>query len=129
VAREPEGRLQVCLRRASGRDGELGPFSNIILKKERCCDWLSADLFLVYCVLCSVIMGFPGEGFDKRERQLPRAYHIFLVAQGQAQQGHASARVLLQRASRKLFGYLAKSITQAFWIPLEEHHARFLGTS
>ena len=53
----------------------------------------------------------------------------FLVARGQAQQGHASARVLLQRASRELFGYLAKSITRAFWIPREEHHASFLGTS
>jgi hypothetical protein len=56
VAREPEGRLQVCLRRASGCDGELGPFSNIILKEVRCCDWLSADLLLVYCVLYLIIV-------------------------------------------------------------------------
>ena len=56
MAREPEGRLQVCLRRASGCDGELGPFSNIILKEVRCCDWLSADLLLVYCVLYLIIV-------------------------------------------------------------------------
>ncbi len=28
MAREPEGRLQVCLRRASGRDRKSSPFSN-----------------------------------------------------------------------------------------------------
>ena len=44
----------MCVKKDKWMQQEFGlAFSNSILKKVRCCDWLSADLFLVYCVLCS----------------------------------------------------------------------------
>ena len=99
MAGEPEGRLQVCLlEKTSGRDGELGLFSNIILEKVRCCDWLSADLFLVYCVLYLIIVGWD----SMRERDSCREL-------GRERAGKTRARKCVRVRVIMFFEYLATS--------------------
>ena len=61
-----------------------------------------------------------------RERDSCRKRTIFLVARGQAQQDHASARVLLY--FRVPCDEQPARVLLYFWAPCKERHASFLGT-